>query len=823
MEKYFSRVQKPSRYINNEWNCVRKDTAGASARICFCFPDLYELGASNLGVEILYKTANFVPGVSAERCYCPDKDMEELLRKENVRLFSLESQRPLGDFDVLGFSLQYELCFTNVLTMLDLAGVPLKSSLRTDAGGAPLVIGGGPVSFNPEPVADFFDAFVVGEGEDCIVEIMELVKRLKAAGSPRSEILKGLAGIEGIYVPALTIPLTGLIELAGTPALPATGAVKKRTVDISRSFFPTAQTVSNLITVHSRLNIEISRGCAHRCRFCQASGLYSPWRERDTSKVMEIVEKGIPATGYDQISLLSLSVTDHSGIEEMVRAVSGYCLKNDVSLSLPSLRCNRKSINILEHLVYPRRSNITLAVETASPAMRSVIDKQISDEDIFAFISRARTLGWDLVKLYFMIGLPGETMEDVAAIVTLVHSIKRVVPGMRFNVTLSPFVPKPHTPFQWCAMESEEALEEKRNFLYRRLKANVKAHSIRMSLLEGVFSRGDRRLSDVILKAWESGARFDHWHDRFNAGLWDEAFKSAGLDKSEYLSAKDPAAELPWDRISSGCSKETLLNGYNRALETISSRKPEPPIIPQVQPVYRPHTSPHQRAQSAPSVFAKYRLRFARTGRMRFLSHLEQIELIRRALKRASLPVAYSAGFHPQMKISFGPAISVGYESACEFADAVFMGPLDIRRAGKDINSALPAGFSLTEIRQVPNFFKPVSVDANLSRYSIGNLPGAAGKTEEEIGETLTAAKSAKEIIVEKKPGIKVNAAPMIAGISFSGAFLRLDLRIISGSSVKPERVAAAVFGLDESRMLSLAVRREDLFCEKTPGNLIRI
>ncbi|MBU2567497.1 MAG: TIGR03960 family B12-binding radical SAM protein, partial [Elusimicrobia bacterium] len=543
LNKILPRVRKPSRYINSEWNSVHKKTADVS--VCLCFPDLYELGASNLGVEILYHVINGRKDSLAERCYCPDVDFEEILRKEGICLFSLESMRPLGEFDVLGFSLQYELCFTNVLTMLDLAGIPWtrkERDERSSSGGVvPLVIAGGPVCFNPAPVEDFFDAFVIGDGEDVINEILDVVGRNKSgdgsagrsnnqAGMPagRRKVLDELSRIKGVYVPG---------HNGGAP-------VERRIVELEKAFFPVRPIVPYVETVHNRLNVEINRGCVFGCKFCHASRIYSPWRERSVETVLKLIKEGIANTGYNEVSLSSFCVSHYSGISELLRNINP-----EIFISVPSLRCDSRSVEILRYLVSPHRANLTFAVESGTERLREYVHKNITDASISETILTAYNLGWRLVKLYFMIGLPTETDEDIQGIVALVKKLRKMTPGMRYNITISPFVPKPHTPFQREVMCPEEILMSRRNTLIRQLKANVKAHNIKMSVLEAVFARGDKGLSSVIMSAWKNGARFDNWKEKFLPDAWEKAFLETGIIKHQYLEGIPAEKPLPWDFV----------------------------------------------------------------------------------------------------------------------------------------------------------------------------------------------------------------------------------------------------------------------------------
>ena len=470
------RVSKPSRYIGYEWNSYHKSWTENNIKICFCFPDLYEIGASNLGIEILYHIVNSREDSLAERCFAPELDMEELLRKENIPLFSLESKSPINKFDLIGFSLQYELCFTNVLNILDLGKIPVFKKDRKEI--FPLIIAGGPIcSSNTKPVEDFFDFFVIGEAEEIIHKIIDTINNFKNNNKQnkqnKNDLLKNLSEIEGVYIPEFKKD------------------IKRITVDIEKSFYPVKFIVPYTQTVHNRLNIEISRGCVYKCNFCQATNLYHPWRERSIEKIMYLIKEGIENTGYEQFSLGSFSVSNYSKIDNLMINVSDFSKRTKTFFSVPSLRCNLKSIRILKYLILPRRSGLTFAIEAGTERLRKFINKDISEQDIFETLSEVNKLGWKLVKLYFMIGLPTETQEDIDGIVKLVKKIKNSFPKLEFNITVSPFVPKPKTPFENFKQENIQTLFNKQNILFKCLNIrgiNLKFHDVYAAHLEWILS-----------------------------------------------------------------------------------------------------------------------------------------------------------------------------------------------------------------------------------------------------------------------------------------------------------------------------------------------
>jgi len=561
IEKLLENVQRPARYIGSEWNVVKKDFDACSVKVALCFPDAYEIGMSHLGFKILYHLLNEQKGVVCERVFTPWFDMQEVLKREGVKLFSLESKRPLTDFDIAGFSLGHELNYTNVLSMLSLAGIPLKSSGRSD--NFPIIVGGGVCCVNPEPMADFFDAFLIGEAEEAVLEIVEKVKRKKEKG--KSEILKDLAKIEGMYIPSFydveynddkTIKSFKPKD-ASVPA-----KIKKRIVkDFENSYYPVKQIVPYIQVVHDRISLEIMRGCPNRCYFCQATSFYRPLRLRSAQSLLELAEKTYKETGYDEISLVSLSSGDHPQILEIVENMTKRFAGRKVSLSLPSLRAEDILGSLPRLISTIKKTGLTFAPEAGTQRMRDSINKRLDIEKLYACVIEAAKNGWRHVKLYFMIGLPGEKEEDIAGIAELAAKISRPdqalgKPPISVTVSVSYYVPKPHTPFELEPMADTATLKERQALLQKAIKnkrAELKWHNAEMSFIEAVFSRGDRRLSEVVLKAHELGARFDSWREGFNLQLWKGAFNSAGVDPDFYLYRKREKNEiLPWSHIDCG-------------------------------------------------------------------------------------------------------------------------------------------------------------------------------------------------------------------------------------------------------------------------------
>lgn len=572
VEKILQYVQKPARYVGGELNSVIKDPNEVDIRYAFCFPDIYEIGMSHLGMKILYGLVNDREDSWCERVFAPDVDMEEQMRKNNVPLFALESGDYIKDFDIIGFTLMYELCYTNVLNMLDLAGIPLYSKDRTEL--APIICVGGPCACNPEPIADFVDIVFLGDGEDSTNAVLDLLKECKKSGATKQEFLLKAKDITGVYVPSFYKDsynadgtLKELVPINGAPE-----KVKKSVVsDMNKCYYPKEFVVPFISIVHDRAVEEIFRGCIRGCRFCQAGFIYRPIREKSVETINAQSKALIESTGYDELSLCSLSTSDHSQVNEMLTSLIDWTVKDKINLSLPSLRVDNFSDELVDKLNKVRKSGLTFAPEAGTQRLRDVINKNVTQDEVINTCTKAFDNGWTTVKLYFMMGLPTETMEDIEGIANLgmdvLHAFynnpnRQKGTGLQVNISCSSFIPKPFTPFQWEPEDTMESLKAKQKHLLESIpskKIKVSYHETPTSLLEGVLARGDRRLSAVIYSAFKDGCKFDSWDEHFKFDSWIKAFDEHNLDPYFYTQRKRDFSEvLPWDHLDYGISRKFL-------------------------------------------------------------------------------------------------------------------------------------------------------------------------------------------------------------------------------------------------------------------------
>jgi len=775
-----SHLQKPSRYINHEINAIHDEKP---VKVALVFPDTYEIGMSHLGLRILYKIINDLPYASAERLFSPWIDVEAELKAKGILLSSLESNRPLRDFDIVGFSLQYELSYTTVLNMLSLGGIPIKSQDRLLSSSVqhPLVIAGGPCTVNPLPMSPFIDAFLVGDAEEAIGEILGTYHQWKKQGDrDKVSLLRALSRIEGIYVPAMHSSIPGehpydrcTSSFVPRPPFP----VRRRILDsLEDAPFPDKPIIPFTSIVHDRINIEVARGCSMGCRFCQAGMIYRPNRERSPQKVLDLAQASIRSTGYEEVAFTSLSAGDYSCLLDVVREFGRRFGKNHIAVSLPSLRISSINSDLLKEIRSIRKTGFTIAPEAGTERLRKVINKDFSDDAYERALHILFKEGWLNLKLYFMIGLPTETEEDVDGILAMALKALRIAKQytkrfININIGISPFIPKAHTPFQWHGQRSMRELQERKNYIRKNLSKkgfHIKGHDTRMSLLEAAFSRGDERISALIEKAWSLGCRLDGWTEVFDYHKWEEAMQLTGIDAATFAERVFPLSEtLPWDFIDTGVSKDFLRKEFEKALSgeiTTDCRKTCHHCgLDCKRSREGNHVAPAGLHSSVKTTrlgmtrerrFSPIHIRaeYSKTGRLKYLSHLELITMFHRAMRRAGFPLEFSKGYHPTPNISFGPPLGVGVAGLKEYFDMVVSPPFDLNAQRERMNQTLPEGISVHDMIVVSP--EAPSLNAFICRYEYQ----IHGVDMPAVQRFL----SKKEVLVEREKGT-INVRDMVS------------------------------------------------------------
>ncbi len=826
---YLSHVKRPARYTGREINAIYKDPRAVALRAVLVFPDLYEVGMSHLGLALLYDLLNRPEWLWAERTYAPAPDLEAELRRWGQPLSSLESGASLRTFDLVGVSLQYELGYTNLLTILDLGGIPLLAEQRGPHD--PVVVGGGPLAFNPEPVAPFFDALVLGDGEEAALEVAAVVRDWKAARGTRQELWHALEELEGVYVPAFFEPTFdktgGLQEI-----LPRgrRSVIRKRILpDLDGVALSPRPLVPYCRVIHDRLNLEITRGCSRGCRYCQAGMIYRPVREREPHRLLDWVEDALEATGYEEISLLSLSTGDYQALAWLLTRLMDHLEPQRIALSLPSLRADTLTPEMVSQIQRVRRTGLTIAPEAGSDRLREIVNKNLPEEVIIASARRAFRHGWRLLKLYFMIGLPQETSADLEAIASLARQVLKSETGgapPQLHLSLSTFIPKPHTPFQW---EGQAGLEDSRRRLHevkdllRHRQIKIKWNSVAQSWLEGIFSRGDRRLAQVLLAAYRRGCRLDAWSEHLRLEPWRQAFREAGVDPEAYLRQRDQEEVLPWDHLDSGVNRGFLAEERQRAYQARQTPDcrtdgcqgcgicDESTVVPRLQtadlaleghPSLLPSnplraTPPRQKA---PPI--RYRLSYAKLAEARWLSHLELVSALYRSLRRSGLPLAFSAGFHPLPQLSFHGALPVGVESLAETMDLDLSEPVEASQLAASLNLVLPPGLKILQAKLLLPQMPPPAVTR--IAYQVKSPEPVFG-----MDQAARFLAQEKHLVTRKRPREEraIDICRLVADLQVADpCHLKLDLNVLEKGNLKVTEVIAAIFGLTEREAENLKI-----------------
>ncbi len=738
IQSMLEKLQKPSSYLGNETNAIIKEPEKVKLRFALVFPDLYEIGTSHFGIQILYHILNSHPEIYAERVYAPARDLMALMEQGGYELTSLETKTPLKNFDIIGFSLLYELNYTNILHILRLSKLPYKFSERKTT--RPFIIAGGPCTCNPEPLAPFFDAFVIGDGEKVVLDLaMAFIDWKKKGAKHKKELLARWAWSDGVYVPRFykVHYEQGRQLLEAEKGFPE--KIKRAVVPLlDDSNFPDSPIVPYGRPVHDRLRLEISRGCTRGCRFCQAGVIYRPVRERNPGQLLNLAVKAIEKTGYQDVSLLSLSTGDYGCLFEIVKDLIELGKKKHLAVSLPSIRAGTLSGEMMELIRQVRKTGFTIAPEAGSQRLRDVINKNVDYDDVRQTVEQAFELGWQVIKLYFMVGLPTETDEDIHELIEMVRRLKKCTPshgrGGKINVSVATFIPKPHTPFQWHRQITLAESVAKIKLIRKELKTNriqVKWQQPEMSVLEGLWARGDRRLSGLLIEAARRGCAFDGWSDDFDFEKWQESITSSGIDPAFYMERRRDLDEpLPWDHVDVGISKDFLKAEWVNSLS--GNRTPDCRWdgcqkcgvcdFDKIKPVLYgkvPDAGILAGVTEKDAGRKRWLLfRFRKAGLARFLGHLEMSQVFIRAFRRAAVDLVYGGGFHPLPKMIFADALPLGMESHDEVGYAMVESAKKAAGIGMEVNRQLPEGLEIMECEEIESP-KKIKIEAFSYRISL--------------------------------------------------------------------------------------------------------
>ena len=820
LDDILSLIEKPSRYLGSEINRIKKDLSRVKLRFALVFPDLYEIGTSHFGMQILYHILNSHPDIAAERVFAPAVDMEARLRDAQRPLFSLESKKPINRFDMIGFSLLYELNYTNILTILDLAKIPFLASERSHH--QPLIIAGGPCTCNPEPIAKFFDAIVIGDGEQVIVQMAEAWLQWKRGKpQPKEHLLKKWSEIEGIYIPSF---FDERIDDCGfqtvTPRFSNYTGVKRAIIpDLDEMPFPQKPILPYGKPVHDRLRLEVSRGCTRGCRFCQAGMIYRPVRERSPEHLMSLSAESLSATGYEDLSLLSLSTGDYGCIVPLIEGLMARFGSENVAVSLPSLRAGTLTPELMKLIKTVRKTGFTIAPEAGSQRLRDVINKNISEQEIVDTVKDAFDLGWRVIKLYFMIGLPTETDDDLQELVALVKKLRKVKRSTghhgKINVSVATFIPKPHTPFQWAPQISLAESKAKLNWIHDQLKLpgiQFKWQTPEVSRLEGLWARGDRQLHRLLITAYSKGCKFDGWSDKFRYHLWEETFAAEGLDPDFYIArVRDICEPLPWDHIDTRIEKSYLKNEWEKALEGRLTEDCRQEACNQCGvcdfekiELKTVRSSGQEFAQTLgptadnTTAYKKLRVYYSKQDQAKYFGHLEMVNVFLRALRRARLPVKFSEGFHPKAKISFDDPLPIGLESREECFTLTVTKTVKPSDLVRRLNAHLPAGLVVRRCEHAPP--KANRAAYHQARYLVS--------LQDQIfdEENLSSFQHRSELIISRsnRKGKlkKMDLKAIVTDIELlDSKRLMLTLKSEPGKTVRPAEALQHIFKLKEDQI----------------------
>lgn len=823
-------VDKPLRYSGSEHNMVKKEADG-KFKVLLTFPDIYDIGMSYQGYQILYHLLNSMESVLCERAYLPTREAFKQFKELNIPLFGLESRRRALDFDLIGITLSYELNYTNILGLLDLAEVPFYAKDRDDSH--PLIIGGGANALNPEPVAEFFDLILLGDAEQKLPELIECLQKSK--GLSRRERLIRAEKLGGIYVPSLFQPQYDDIGRYTGIKAEFSPIVKKNTADLKLECFPDKPLVPLNEIAQDRLSVEIMRGCTRGCRFCQAGYLYRPVRERSSDDILAQLEAAVKSTGHTEMTLLSLSSSDYSGINSLIANLYDRYAEKNMDISFPSMRAESFTQEVAKIASVGKKGSFTFAPEAGSDKMRAVINKHIDMEEINRVLAIILPLGWKGVKLYFMIGLPFETEEDIFAMAVMINNIGKVCSqygNIHVHASISPFNPKPHTPFQWAAQDSLELLKEK----IGHLRKNVTRKNVRLdwrnpeiSVLEAIFARGDRRLSSAVVEAYRQGAMLEAWHENFNYQLWLDIFAAQNINYLDYIRLYQTSDAMPWDHLDSGIDKQFFIHEWQKAQDAVLTQfcrekcsacgiqkefnckellidqKNQPDFSGLLDKLLAPKPEPlplHLRPRGP-----KFRIKFKRALSTRFISHRDLLRFLERGIARENIAIAYSEGFHPLPLFSFSHPLSYGYMSDCEYADFV-MQPGYSGNLVEELTRLFTDGFELLEVKAIDRSLPAIMNSLNYYEYSLPVAEDKISAFKEAIGKFNAAEKVP---YLKKSKSGKQNEHDLkeyTLALVLADNTLTIKTRFVDEKTIRTSDVLKIVFGLTEDELNRLFVTR---------------